>query len=97
VSDRRFPIQGGLSVTREAAERAYLAYAKFFGTNQSLDRLGERGGFGLREFVHLFDGRNPSEPKDIDKMDDYRFTWVLREADIRVTPAPAAAKKGADR
>jgi hypothetical protein len=39
---RRFPIQGGLTVSWEAAERAYAAYVKLYGSSQSLERLAER-------------------------------------------------------
>jgi hypothetical protein len=35
------------------AEEAYREYARQFGTSQSLERLAERGGFGLRELAML--------------------------------------------
>jgi len=35
------------------AEEAYREYAARYGTSQSLDRLGERGGFGWAELAQL--------------------------------------------
>ena len=78
TSERRFPIQGGLTVTWSAAERAYRTYSRLYGTSQSLDQLAERGGFGFYEFVRLFDGHRDSTP-----LED-RIVLVLRESDIRV-------------
>jgi hypothetical protein len=54
-----FPIQlPGLPATvpRKIAERAYLVYSFLYGTEQSLDRLGERGGFGMGEILDLLAG-----------------------------------------
>jgi len=59
TSERKFPIQHGTSVPWAEAERAYLNYAKLFGRSQSLERLGERGGFGEQEFLCLWYGHNP--------------------------------------
>jgi hypothetical protein len=53
IDDRRFPIQGGLTISWNAAEIAYAGYSRLYGTEQSLQRLAERGGFGLQEFVGL--------------------------------------------
>lgn len=74
---RRFPIQGGLTVTWEAAERAYAHYAKLYGRSQSLQRLSERGGFGVKEFVELWYGR-----KDMADHEN-SFARALAESDIR--------------
>jgi hypothetical protein len=78
-TDRRFPIQGGLTVSWAAAERAYKHYSKHFGTDQSLERLAERGGFGVIEFVHLYydimSGRG--------KPSDLGVAQALAEADVR--------------
>lgn len=60
MTDERFPIQGGLTIPKWAAERAYTTYRKLFGCGQSLERLGERGGFGMFEFVLLFEGKHPA-------------------------------------
>ena len=72
---RQFPIQGGMrgekpfgncdvsKVPWWLAEIAYAHYASLFGTQQSLERLAERGGFGREEFVLLLRGENPCEQK----------------------------------
>ena len=41
------------------AEVAYEYYSKRFGTDQSLERLNERGGFGREELICLLRGRLP--------------------------------------
>jgi hypothetical protein len=56
---RRFPIQraGTLpagSVPWSLAETAYAGYAAEHGTDQSLERLAERGGFCWAEFGYFF-------------------------------------------
>ena len=54
---RRFRIQGfAPGVPWAAAEQAYETYAKNFGNSQSLERLAERGGFGLHEFACFYLG-----------------------------------------
>ena len=69
---RPFPIQGGYlchkprGATRDApstvpwwlAQIAYDAYAKQYGTQQSLERLAERGGFGRAELLSLLRGES---------------------------------------
>lgn len=53
---KTFPIQdtrGGDTVPMEWAEEAYKEYAAQFGTSQSLERLGERGGFCATEIAML--------------------------------------------
>ncbi len=39
------------------AEEAYLSYTRHFGTQQSLERLAERGGFGRQELLGLLRGK----------------------------------------
>lgn len=57
---RLFPIQSGAPAVRwELAQKAYTTYADLFGTSQSLERLAERGGFGLEEFSCLYLGHDP--------------------------------------
>lgn len=46
---RLFPIQNVGLIPWSLAERAYVDYARRHGTGQSLERLAERGGFGLAE------------------------------------------------
>ncbi|RKG97833.1 hypothetical protein D7V97_33845 [Corallococcus sp. CA053C] len=60
---RRFPlivdardISAGLprSIPWSLAERAYIDYSRRYGTDQTLERLAERGGFGPTELdVHV--------------------------------------------
>ncbi len=62
--DKTFPIQKGYAGDKAApgplripwsiAEIAYCAYARMYGTGQSLERLAERGGFGLEEMDALY-------------------------------------------
>lgn len=59
---RIFPLLSeprGKGVLWKDAETAYLTYSARFGTDQSLERLAERGGFGVEEFVYLFHGLCP--------------------------------------
>lgn len=58
---KKFPIQvqsqecrqGSAEVPLHIAEEAYKEYAARYGTSQSLERLGERGGFGIFELAEL--------------------------------------------
>ncbi len=62
MTDKRFPIQDVGTVAWAAAEHAFSNYAQRYGTDQSLMRIAQRGGFGLGEFADLFfgyDGRSP--------------------------------------
>lgn len=56
---KMFPIQEAAPVRWELAERAYHEYVKHGGRGQSLERLAERGGFGLQEFACFFHGHFP--------------------------------------
>jgi hypothetical protein len=70
-NDKPFPIQRWKSIPWSAAEKAYETYARLFGTDQSLERLAERGGFGLQEFACLYLGHNPTKhgyTDDLDKL-----------------------------
>ena len=44
-----FPMQNGPPITMEIARIIYAMYSALFGTEQSLERLAERGGFGWAE------------------------------------------------
>lgn len=70
-TDRLFPIQDASPIPWACAERAYQTYLRHGGRGQSLERLAERGGFGLQEFACLFAGHEPqSEHREcIDKAD----------------------------
>ena len=78
--ERRFPIQGGLTVSWSAAERAYHDYARRYGRGQSLERLAERGGFGLREFAMLYAFKDPASGNDLT---DRRTVEILAASDVR--------------
>ena len=52
-----FPIQGGGTVPMWLARIAYREYARVFGKQQSIERLGQRGGFGRLELIRLLRGR----------------------------------------
>ena len=64
---RSFPVQGDYernpakpsTIPWWLAELAYEHYAELFGRQQSLERLGERGGFGRDELVKLLKRENP--------------------------------------
>ncbi len=52
MSSRRkeFPLLGGIgSIPWWIAEQAYINYAGKYGSGQSLERLADRGGFGVEE------------------------------------------------
>lgn len=60
-----FPIQSehdgkhrGTTIPWWLAEIAYRQYAHDFGTDQSLERLAERGGFGREELITLLRGEH---------------------------------------
>lgn len=53
--DGTFKKVPAIRVPWAAAEIAYAAYSKRNGTQQSLDRLAERGGFSRDEFLWLLD------------------------------------------
>lgn len=64
----RFPIQrGGGSIPWKAAQRAYKFYVSRFGSEQSLERLAERGGFGILEFCLLYLGLNPFDSRKLER------------------------------
>ena len=50
---REFPIQKVGMIPWSLAEQAYKVYAARYGRGQSLERLAERGGFGLAELGDL--------------------------------------------
>ena len=62
---KTFPIQvqpkecrkGSTEIPMDIAIEAYKEYATRYGTRQSLERLGERGGFGIYELAELLCAR----------------------------------------
>ena len=64
MSDKMFPIQGQgrkagtrWYVSWKMAEEAYEVYKFHYGSDQSLERLAKRGGFGLLELQWLLEGK----------------------------------------
>lgn len=70
MSEERFPIQDRrvTSIKYEYAKLAYTEYALRYGTDQSLKRLGERGGFGIVEVVELLVGLVKRQGKDLKRL-----------------------------
>jgi len=50
-NELRYPYLPACMIPRWLAEEAYKEYSRRYGTAQSLDRLGERGGFGRWELL----------------------------------------------
>ena len=53
-NDRRNAAPGPLSIPWSVAEKAYGVYASRYGRGQSLERLAERGGFGVNEMDDMY-------------------------------------------
>lgn len=53
ANGEEFPMQDGPWITMERAKEIYAEYSCMFGTHQSLQRLGERGGFGYSEVDYI--------------------------------------------
>lgn len=49
MSEAMFPMQDGPNIPWSVAQKIYKLYSGLFGTEQSLERLAERGGFGWAE------------------------------------------------
>ena len=60
IDKRPFPIMQAGNIPWWLAELAYEHYVRLFGT-QSLERLAERGGFGMLELLALLRRQNPAE------------------------------------
>lgn len=67
MTEKYFPIQAEYSSVKLPAsqipwwlaEVAYKHYAQLFGSQQSLERLAERGGFGREELLRLLRKEHP--------------------------------------
>ena len=67
MAEKRFPIQAEYSPKKLVAteipwwlaEVAYKHYTQLFGSQQSLERLAERGGFGRDELLRLLRKEHP--------------------------------------
>jgi len=53
TEEKRFPMQDGPDIDWTTAEKIYEIYSELYGTQQSLKRLAERGGFGWEEVAIL--------------------------------------------
>lgn len=65
----RYRVNFPKSVPWEHGERAYKVYSRLYGTSQSLERLAERAGFGVYEFVFFYYD---------ELIDKYDFDWARR-------------------
>lgn len=87
LSDGRFPIKGGLSVSIKAAERAYFVFAKSYPNVQSMDNIASDGGFGILDFCMLYSGNDLSD-KDLADLgmlkDQLSIGQVLADAELEV-------------
>lgn len=52
-ASRRFPIQGGASVSWDDAIKAYAEYTARYGHCSSLERLADRGGLSAIQYAEL--------------------------------------------
>lgn len=52
--ERRFPMQRGPSIPWSMAEIIYAGYTADYGTQQSLERLAQRGGFSWAEVEVIY-------------------------------------------
>jgi hypothetical protein len=87
MPSKRFPLQHGVTIPWGMAEKAFETYAKGH-YDQSLERLAERGGFGVQEWAAMVCGVNPyqcSPPRLAGKMDDYlgQAIKLLVEAELK--------------
>ena len=48
-------MQDGPDIDWVTAEKIYVEYSYLFGTQQSLERLAQRGGFGWKEVAYIRD------------------------------------------
>lgn len=78
---KMFPIQKAPSIPWPEAEKAYRTYATHYGTSQSLERLAERGGFGIQEFACLWGGHEPGSCNPTCKFPEFELLKVEVERD----------------
>ena len=58
-AERKFPMMDGPPIPWQLAEVIYSGYSALYGTDQSLDRIAERGGFGWGEIVLWWNTPHP--------------------------------------
>lgn len=54
MEEKMFPMQDGPNIPWSLAETIYAGYSALYGTDQSLDRIAERHGFGWAEVAYLY-------------------------------------------
>jgi hypothetical protein len=59
--DKKGTKEAHTRTSQAIAEQAYINYARYFGREQSLERMRERGGFTCVEIRMLLAGLNPAE------------------------------------
>ena len=94
LSPKMFPIQRAVPIPWAEAERAYVVYAKHFGTSQSLQKLAERGGFGVQEFLCLWQGHNPIDCHE--KHDWVNFDQVAHDASVKAEARAEGLREAAE-
>ncbi|HEY4547814.1 MAG TPA: hypothetical protein VIG90_15530 [Pedomonas sp.] len=68
MSEKLFAMQHGPYIPWSLAEIIYEAYAAQYGTEQSIEKLHNRGGFSWREVEVIFSGLARREPKKLDAL-----------------------------
>ncbi|MES2289262.1 MAG: hypothetical protein V4530_05940 [Pseudomonadota bacterium] len=63
-----FAMQHGPYIPWSLAELIYEAYAAQYGTDQSLEKLHNRGGFSWREVEVIFSGLAKDKPIKLDQL-----------------------------
>lgn len=65
---RLFAMQHGPYIPWPLAEVIYEAYAAQYGTDQSIEKMHDRGGFSWREVEIIFSGLARSKPKKLEAL-----------------------------
>lgn len=66
--EQLFAMQHGPYIPWSLAELIYEAYSAQYGTDQSLEKLHNRGGFSWREVEVIFSGFARRYPKQLEQM-----------------------------
>lgn len=54
AAEKSFPMQDGPAIPWKTAQIIFAGYSSLYGTNQSLDKLASRGGFGWAEVPSIY-------------------------------------------
>ena len=68
---KMFPIQRSDPIPWSVAETAYTAYVARYGSQQTLARLADRGGFGIDEMDLLFPAWRPACAVEINALNQH--------------------------